>query len=435
MISPDLNQLLSSIVLSIDQGSFDFNGTPALVQATQLLGSTAPELINRHLVIKILYFLVDLRPFYLDYLKFSEACWYAGLIQPNQPEQSNLTAKLAGVYAQSCSSYWHHADLANAEILAQRVIQLQPKSPETYYNLGQILEKQGKWPEGIQVVQKALELNPEFIEARHLLAKLYTRINHENWNKCLYTEAVKISRKAEKLYPNSAAMQFNLGLGLYYESLFNCNPDGFEEAALRLKKTLELQADVVDAQERLQTIPYLKKFATKGYSISAECFTCLIPVWERHLKKYAGFPGLQILEIGCFEGMATCWLLDEILTDADAKITCIDIFEGVLAFQINNPEEHQVVEKNFDFNIEKNGSGYKVNKIVGFSQEVMRSLPLNSYDIVYIDGSHKASDVLEDAVISWRLVKSGGMIIFDDYNFVFILLQSCLRNDYIPTQL
>jgi predicted O-methyltransferase YrrM len=50
---------------------------------------------------------------------------------------------------------------------------------------------------------------------------------------------------------------------------------------------------------------------------------------------------------------------------------------------------------------------------------VMRSLPLNSFDIVYIDGSHKASDVLEDAVISWRLVKPGGLIIFDDYNFVF----------------
>jgi tetratricopeptide (TPR) repeat protein len=419
MVSADVNQLLSSILLSIEQGSFKLNGTTGLNQSTQLLATTPPDLINRNLVVKIVYFLVDLRPFYLDYLKFTEACWNAGLIHPNHPDQSMLREKLARVYAQCCVTYCNHGDFANAQILAERVIQLQPNSPGGYSNLGHILERQGKWPEAIQVAQKALELNPEFIEARHLLAKLYTRINHQNWDNCRYTEAVKLSRHALELNPNSAAMQFNLGLALYYQALFECDRDKFDEAELRFQKTLELQPDVLDAQERIQSIPYLKKFASKGYSISAECFTCLIPVWEKHLRKYAGMPGLQILEIGCFEGMATCWLLDEVLTDDAARITCIDIFEGVLDLQINNPEKHRVIENNFDFNIAKNGAAYKVKKIVGYSQEVMRSLPLKSYDIVYIDGSHKASDVLEDAVISWRLVKPGGLIIFDDYNFVF----------------
>lgn len=419
MVSADVNQLLSRIVLSIEQGSFGLNGTTALGQVTQSLATTPPDLINRDLVGKILDFLVDLRPFYLDYLKFTEACWNAGVIHPNHAERSILQKKLAIVYAQCCVTYCDRGDFANAQIIAERVIQLQPNSPGGYSNLGHILERQGKWPEAIQMAQKALNLNPNLMEARHLLAKLYTRINHQNWDNCRYKEAVKLSRHALELNPNSAAMQFNLGLALYYQALFDCNAEGFAEAELRFKKTLELQPDVVDAQERIQTIPYLKKFASKGYSISAECFTCLIPVWEKHLKKSAGMPGLQILEIGCFEGMATCWLLDEVLTDDAAKITCIDIFEGVLDLQIKNPEKHRVIENNFDFNIAKNGAGYKVNKIVGYSQEVMRSLPLNSYDIVYIDGSHKASDVLEDAVISWRLVKPGGLIIFDDYNFVF----------------
>ena len=49
----------------------------------------------------------------------------------------------------------------------------------------------------------------------------------------------------------------------------------------------------------------------------------------------------------------------------------------------------------------------------------MRSLPLNSYDLLYIDGSHLASDVLRDAVLGWDLVKVGGLIIFDDYDFIF----------------
>ena len=73
----------------------------------------------------------------------------------------------------------------------------------------------------------------------------------------------------------------------------------------------------------------------------------------------------------------------------------------------------------FDFNISRTGAAEKVRKIVGKSQQILRSLPLYFYDFVYIDGSHLASDVLEDAVLSWALVKIGGMIIFDDYDFIF----------------
>lgn len=36
-----------------------------------------------------------------------------------------------------------------------------------------------------------------------------------------------------------------------------------------------------------------------------------------------------------------------------------------------------------------------------------------------IDGSHLASDVLTDAVLGWGLVKVGGLIVFDDYNYTF----------------
>jgi hypothetical protein len=53
--------------------------------------------------------------------------------------------------------------------------------------------------------------------------------------------------------------------------------------------------------------------------------------------------------------------------------------------------------------------------VTGFSQIELRKLPLESYDIIYIDGSHEADDVLEDAVLSHRLLKKGGVLIFDDY--------------------
>jgi predicted O-methyltransferase YrrM len=39
------------------------------------------------------------------------------------------------------------------------------------------------------------------------------------------------------------------------------------------------------------------------------------------------------------------------------------------------------------------------------------------FDLVYIDGSHEAPDVLSDAVLSWPLLKSGGILGFDDYGW------------------
>lgn len=33
--------------------------------------------------------------------------------------------------------------------------------------------------------------------------------------------------------------------------------------------------------------------------------------------------------------------------------------------------------------------------------------------VVYIDGSHWAKDVLTDAVMAWRLLKEGGVMILD----------------------
>ncbi len=37
-------------------------------------------------------------------------------------------------------------------------------------------------------------------------------------------------------------------------------------------------------------------------------------------------------------------------------------------------------------------------------------------DFVYIDGGHSASDVLLDAAMSFRLLRRGGVMVFDDYD-------------------
>jgi hypothetical protein len=63
------------------------------------------------------------------------------------------------------------------------------------------------------------------------------------------------------------------------------------------------------------------------------------------------------------------------------------------------------------------GLGKYVIKIKGPSGKVLRDLEWNRYQFIYIDGSHVAKDVLVDAVLSWDLLRAGGIIIFDDYEW------------------
>ena len=39
------------------------------------------------------------------------------------------------------------------------------------------------------------------------------------------------------------------------------------------------------------------------------------------------------------------------------------------------------------------------------------------FDFVYIDASHTHSDTLLDAMLTWRMVATGGVVVFDDYQW------------------
>jgi predicted O-methyltransferase YrrM len=72
----------------------------------------------------------------------------------------------------------------------------------------------------------------------------------------------------------------------------------------------------------------------------------------------------------------------------------------------------------FDHNVAASGAGDRVFKLIGSSMVVLRSLQPAQFDFVYIDGSHRVGDVLQDAVLAWTLLRSGGTAIFDDYDLV-----------------
>ena len=57
----------------------------------------------------------------------------------------------------------------------------------------------------------------------------------------------------------------------------------------------------------------------------------------------------------------------------------------------------------------------RITIIKGYSQNELGKLEPDSFDIIYIDGDHASEVVLTDAILSFSLLKAGGLMIFDDY--------------------
>jgi predicted O-methyltransferase YrrM len=139
------------------------------------------------------------------------------------------------------------------------------------------------------------------------------------------------------------------------------------------------------------------------YEFTWDAFTLNIPLWRLLLEPFAGRPNLRYLEIGVAEGRSLLWVLDWALTHPTSRATGIDPFMAA-------GHEERLRE-----NLEKSSGPEKVELIKGFSRDVLPELEPESYDIIYIDGSHLADDVLLDAVYTWRLLRKGGLVIHDDY--------------------
>jgi len=100
------------------------------------------------------------------------------------------------------------------------------------------------------------------------------------------------------------------------------------------------------------------------------------------------------------------------LENTDAKVTVIDTFQG-------SKEHDSQFEKTLLARFEENTDPYNIvlTTLMGMSQRHLRVLNFDYYDFIYVDGSHQASDVLEDAVLAFPLLKEGGIMIFDDYTW------------------
>lgn len=138
----------------------------------------------------------------------------------------------------------------------------------------------------------------------------------------------------------------------------------------------------------------------KPYRFTADWFSPAIPRWRRALADYVGRPGLRYLEVGVFQGRSLLWVLENVATDPSSRLVGVDLSASYSAE-----------------NVQLSGAADRIELLEGRSQSVLRTLPEGSFDIIYIDGSHRGDDVLVDAVLAWSLLRPDGTLIFDDYRW------------------
>jgi len=132
--------------------------------------------------------------------------------------------------------------------------------------------------------------------------------------------------------------------------------------------------------------------------------------FENHLTKFKGKPNLKFLQVGVYTGDASDWLLTSILLDPSSTLTDVDTWQG------SDEREHEAMDFDAIYGIYLNRMDKYENvmSIKGDSTYVLPNLK-EKYDFIYIDGDHTEKAVYRDAVNAWPLLKTQGILAFDDY--------------------
>lgn len=159
-----------------------------------------------------------------------------------------------------------------------------------------------------------------------------------------------------------------------------------------------------------------------AYDFTADWFSSNERTWSALVKNEKP---ARILEIGSFEGRSACWLIENCGSQRALEIHCIDTWGGGIEHQAGGamPQSMPDVERRFHHNIKvaKSRVSNPIEIVMhkGYSHPELAKLIAEGksgyFDLIYIDGSHQAPDVLGDAVLSFPLARTDGVLIFDDY--------------------
>jgi len=141
--------------------------------------------------------------------------------------------------------------------------------------------------------------------------------------------------------------------------------------------------------------------------------------FEKFLRPLAGKEWLRFLQLGCFTGDASVWMCENILTGEHSWLDDVDTWRGAP----NEPiQEEMDFEDVYATYLEKTkGMPIVVNRTTTteylLDHDVATMRP-SFFDFIYVDAHHTSASAFLDCELSWPLLKSGGLMAIDDYEWL-----------------
>jgi hypothetical protein len=130
-------------------------------------------------------------------------------------------------------------------------------------------------------------------------------------------------------------------------------------------------------------------------------------------ENYFKDKAIKILHLGAYTGHGTKWMLERV------SGSCIDVDLWKRPLEKDSSISDEYYSKFYnDTNVEslydQTVAGLPTTKFKGTTKEFFEQNK-ETFDFIYIDASHKKSDVELDINESWKILNHGGVIGCDDY--------------------
>lgn len=116
------------------------------------------------------------------------------------------------------------------------------------------------------------------------------------------------------------------------------------------------------------------------------------------------------LEVGCYEGQASVYLLEKF---DNLILTVVDIFDAKAAEDWTGYVDDY--ESRFDNNVKPYEDRVIKNKGKSVYTLAEAICYKSKYDFIYIDGDHRGLPAVQDCAMAIELMADGGIMVVDDY--------------------
>jgi predicted O-methyltransferase YrrM len=144
---------------------------------------------------------------------------------------------------------------------------------------------------------------------------------------------------------------------------------------------------------------------------TSDWFSALGAVWRDIFRSQSwdSSKPKTIVELGCFEGRATLWILENLLMNPASRLHCVDVFPDDDKPETYGARHRRNVRTSPRANMVTRHAVYSYDFLLDFVHKGGKA------DFIYIDASHRSPEVLEDLILAFQALNVGGVIICDDY--------------------